>query len=163
MKIINYFFPLDAILTLVYPCPNKKKGCEWTGKENDKPKHLQNDCTFENSFKIHLKKRKILRSMDSDDDEIQMISQKQRRNEYFHPTFLIPPDQNFQPGDFAIPKDQLLGEVGETYIWRLDTRHYFQRFNLNGIGVYYSDEDYIFTRYDASKRHKYVSIGEYEV
>ena len=109
-----------------YPCPNKKKGCEWTGKENDKPKHLQNDCTFEKSFKIHLKKRKIesILRCDNDDDEIQMIfdQKKHKRNEFFHPTLLISPNQNFQAGDFAIPKDQLLGEVGEMYIWRLDTR-----------------------------------------
>ena len=108
----------DAILTLAYPCPNKDKGCEWTGKENDKSKHLQNECTFDKSFKIHSKKKRkidsIRKTLSNDDDDIQMISQiKIHKNEFFHPTLLIQPDQNFQPGDFAISKDQLLGEVKE--------------------------------------------------
>ena len=108
----------DAILTLAYPCPNKDKGCEWTGKENDKSKHLQNECTFDKSFKIHSKKKRkidsIRKTLNGDDDDIQMISQiKIHKNEFFHPTLLIQPDQNFQPGDFAISKDQLLGEVNK--------------------------------------------------
>ena len=78
----------------------------------------------------------------------------------FHTTTIVPPDQDFRPGDFVMLREDKAND--QAPIWRFDSKTLLQRFNVAGRDdtneVLYKSAN-LFSGYIAANRQRYVSVA----
>ncbi len=78
----------------------------------------------------------------------------------FQTTSIVPPDQDFKPGDFVVLRDEQNHD--KSPIWRFDSKTLVQRFNVAGTdetGAYLYKSANQYSGYINANRHKYVSLA----
>jgi hypothetical protein len=73
---------------------------------------------------------------------------------------LVPPDQDYRPGDFVVLRDESKSDAAP--IWRFDSKTLLQRFNVAGkdeVGETLYKSANLFSGYIASNRERYVSVA----
>jgi hypothetical protein len=101
-------------------------------------------------------RHKRLGSDDEDEREYRsVISTPKKPKKSFQSTIIVPPDQDFRPGDFVIMANEK--DQNQAPIWRFDSKTLLQRFNVSG-----TDDNGEFLYKSANLFSGYIATNRYE-